>query len=66
MCSSDLFLIGGGVAGAFDAFSNKLAASFRAHCLSTSSAARILPCSLGNKAGMYGAAYAGLQEAGLA
>lgn len=61
-----VFLIGGGVAGAFDAFSNKLAASFRAHCLSTSSAARILPCSLGNKAGMYGAAYAGLQEAGLA
>ena len=52
--------------GAIDdekAFAERLAASFRSHCLSTSASARILPCSLGNEAGMYGVAYAALQEA---
>lgn len=57
------YLIGGGVAGGFDLFAERLAASFRSHCLSTSASARILPCSLGNEAGMYGVAYAALQEA---
>ena len=56
------YLIGGGVAGGFDLFAERLAASFRSHCLSTSASARILPCSLGNQAGMYGVAYAALQE----
>lgn len=57
------YLIGGGVAGGFDLFAEKLAAAFRANCLSTSASARILPCSLGNEAGMYGVAYAALQQA---
>ncbi|OFK23402.1 ROK family protein [Olsenella sp. HMSC062G07] len=60
-----VYLIGGGVAGGFDLFSAQLSACFRAHCLSTSSSARILPCSLGNAAGMYGAAFAALRAAGL-
>ena len=59
------YLVGGGVAGAFDLFSTRLAAAYRSHCLSTSADVRILPCSLGNDAGMYGAAYAGLTQAGL-
>ncbi len=58
------YLIGGGVAGGFDLFADELEASFRAHCIAPCASARILPCSLGNEAGMYGAAYAALQQAG--
>ena len=57
------YLIGGGVAGGFDLFAERLSAAYRSHCLSTSAGVRILPCSLGNKAGMYGVAYAAMQEA---
>lgn len=56
------YLIGGGVAGAFDLFGESLSTAFRSHCLATSAGAKILPCSLGNKAGMYGVAYAALQQ----
>ncbi len=55
------YLIGGGVAGAFDLYEDQLVASFRAHCLLPSERARIVPCSLGNDAGMLGVAYAALQ-----
>ncbi|WP_077598291.1 ROK family protein [Olsenella urininfantis] len=61
-----VYLVGGGVAGAFDLYAERLSASFRAHCLAPSSATRILPCSLGNDAGMYGVAYEALRQAGLA
>lgn len=56
------YLIGGGVAGGFDLFATGLAASFREYCIAPCASARILPCSLGNEAGMYGAAYAALQQ----
>lgn len=59
-----VFLIGGGVAGAFDLFGEELARSFRSHCLAPSAAARILPCVLGNDAGMYGVAYEALLQRG--
>lgn len=57
----EAYLIGGGVAGGFDQFGTKLSTSFRSHCFSASAAAKIVPCSLGNEAGMYGVAYAALQ-----
>ena len=57
----EAYLIGGGVSAGFDQFGSQLATSFRSHCLSTSAAAKIVPCSLGNEAGMYGVAYAALQ-----
>jgi len=59
------YLIGGGVAGAFDLFSDQLVAAYHRHCLPNSKGTKILPCSLGNAAGTYGAAFAGLQKAGL-
>lgn len=59
----EAFLIGGGVAGGFDQFSVQLSAAFRSCCLASCAATRILPCSLGNKAGMYGVAFAALKEA---
>ncbi len=59
-----VFLIGGGVAGAFDLFGEELARAFRSRCLAPSAAARILPCVLGNDAGMYGVAYEALLERG--
>jgi glucokinase len=57
------YLIGGGVAGGFDLFGGRLGEAFRSHCLKPSAAAEIRACSLGNEAGMYGAAYSALQVA---
>ena len=54
---------GGGVAGGFDLFGGRLGEAFRSHCLKPSAAAEIRACSLGNEAGMYGAAYSALQVA---
>ena len=59
----ECFLIGGGVAGGFDLFGEKLQDAFRGHCLKPSAGAEIRACSLGNEAGMYGAAYSALQVA---
>ena len=52
-----LYLIGGGMGEGFDLFADELRAAFRAHCMSTSTGARILPAALGNKAAMYGCAF---------
>lgn len=60
----EVFLIGGGVAGGFEQFSVRLSSAFRARCLASCASTRILPCSLGNKAGMYGVAFAALQKTG--
>ena len=59
----ECFLVGGGVAGGFDLFGEKLQDAFRGHCLKPSAGAEIRACSLGNEAGMYGAAYSALQVA---
>ncbi len=59
------FLIGGGVAGAFDLFRDELVAAYQRNCLPNCKETKILACSLGNAAGSYGAAFAGLQKAGL-
>lgn len=60
----EVYLIGGGVSGGFDLFSEKLRAAFVRYCLPTSASARILPASLGNQAAMYGCAYQALQLRG--
>lgn len=57
-----VYLIGGGVSGGYDLFIEQLLASFHKYCIAPCAPARILPCSLGNQAGMYGVAYAALQK----
>lgn len=57
------FVIGGGVSGSFDVFSDYLNARFRAHCLAPCETTTIVPASLGNRAGIYGSAYHALVAA---
>ena len=57
----ELYLIGGGVAGAFDTFAPMLRERFDAYALKPSRAARIEVASLGNQAAMYGSAYEALR-----
>lgn len=52
-----MYLIGGGVGGGFNLYSEELRAAFRKYCLAPSISTRILPASLGNDAAMYGSAY---------
>lgn len=56
-----MYLIGGGVAGAFATFGPTLRERFAEKCLSTCSGARIEAASLGNQAAMYGCAYEALR-----
>jgi glucokinase len=60
----EIVLIGGGVAGGFSAYADKLKESFQKHCFAGCAAMRIDVAALGNEAGMYGAAYCALQERG--
>jgi glucokinase len=56
-----MYLIGGGVAGAFATFAPALRARFLAHALSTCKDVSIEAASLGNQAAMYGCAYEALR-----
>lgn len=58
----ELVLVGGGVAGAWNVIGPKITAAFRERCFPASAAMRISAATLGNEAGMYGAAYCALQE----
>lgn len=63
-----MYLIGGGVTGAFATFAPLLRERFCAHALSTCKDVRIEAASLGNQAAMYGCAYEALRlrrEAGV-
>lgn len=57
----ELVLIGGGVAGAWNVIGPKITAAFRERCFPACAAMRISAATLGNEAGMYGAAYCALQ-----
>ncbi|MFZ2755552.1 MAG: ROK family protein [Atopobiaceae bacterium] len=54
------FVIGGGVSASFDVFADELAERFRAHALPMCAETKIIRASLGNEAGIYGAAYQAL------
>ena len=56
-----MYLIGGGVAGAFATFAPELRHRFAAHALPTCRDVRIEAASLGNQAAMYGCAYEALR-----
>ncbi len=56
-----MFLIGGGVAGAFATFAPELRRRFADHALSACKDARIEAAGLGNQAAMYGCAYEALR-----
>lgn len=56
-----MYLIGGGVAGAFATFAPELRRRFQAHALSTCKDVAIEAASLGNQAAMYGCAYEALR-----
>lgn len=58
----EVVLIGGGVAGAWGVLAPKVTEAFRTYCFPASAAMRISAATLGNEAGMYGAAYCALQE----
>lgn len=58
----ELFVIGGGVAEAGEALFTPTRASYRAHAFHPSKETDIVPASLGNNAGVYGAAYAVLSQ----
>ena len=57
----ELYLIGGGVAGAFDTFAPTLRERFDHYTLKPCRAARIEAASLGNQAAMYGCAFEALR-----
>ena len=57
-----VYLIGGGVGGGFNLYSEDLRAAFRKYCLAPCVGTRILPASLGNDAAMYGCAFQALSE----
>ena len=61
----EAFVIGGGLGQSFDVFSHRLAASFQKYALAGCKDTKIVPALLGNSAGMYGAAYKAMVEAGL-
>lgn len=56
-----MYLIGGGVAGAFATFAPELRRRFAEHALSTCEDVRIEAAGLGNQAAMYGCAYEALR-----
>lgn len=58
----ELYLIGGGVAGAFETFGPELRRRFAEHALPPCKAARIEPAALGNRAAMYGSANEALRR----
>lgn len=60
----ELYLIGGGVAGAFATFAPRLRERFQAIALSTCKDVRIEAAGLGNQAAMYGCAYEALRLRG--
>lgn len=62
-CVTDpaMYLIGGGVAGAFATFAPELRRRFAAHALPTCQDVRIEAAGLGNQAAMYGCAYEALR-----
>lgn len=57
----ELYLIGGGVAGAFETFAPTLRERFDAYALKPCKQARIEAASLGNQAAMYGSAFEALR-----
>ena len=57
----ELYLIGGGVAGAFETFAPMLRERFETYALEPCKQARIEVASLGNQAAMYGSAYEALR-----
>lgn len=57
----ELYLIGGGVAGAFDTFAPALRERYDAYALEPCKQARIEAASLGNRAAMYGSAFEALR-----
>lgn len=59
-----MYLIGGGVAGAFATFAPELRERFSAYALPTCKDVRIEAASLGNQAAMYGCAYEALRLRG--
>ncbi len=59
-----MYLLGGGVAGAFATFAPELRRRFAAHALPTCKDVRIEAASLGNQAAMYGCAYEALRLRG--
>lgn len=59
-----MYLIGGGVAGAFATFAPELRERFSAYALPTCKDVRIEAASLGNRAAMYGCAYEALRLRG--
>lgn len=56
------YVLGGGVAGALPLFHDELEERFRHYVLSCCADTPIVSAELGNNAGMFGAAYVGLQE----
>lgn len=62
----EAFVLGGGTSNSSDLFLDRLKASYRRYALSVSSETPIEIATLGNDAGIYGAAYVALQEAGRA
>lgn len=59
----EAFVIGGGTSNSSDLFLDRLAASYQRYALPVSSQTPIEVASLGNDAGIYGAAYVALQAA---
>jgi glucokinase len=58
----EVVLVGGGVAGAWDVLADKVSAAFLARCFPACKQLRIAAATLGNEAGMYGAAYCAIQQ----
>ena len=57
----EAFIVGGGMAGSFDVFSDRLHSSFEKLAFDPCKKAMIIPAKLGNRAGMYGCAYEALR-----
>ncbi|MEE1274310.1 MAG: ROK family protein [Olegusella sp.] len=57
----EVVLVGGGVAGAWGVLGPMVTTAFRKYCFPASAACRISAATLGNEAGMYGAAYCAIQ-----
>lgn len=62
----EAFVLGGGTSNSSDLFLERLKASYRRYALNVSSETPIEIATLGNDAGIYGAAYVALQAAGVA
>jgi glucokinase len=60
----EVVLVGGGVAGAWGVLADKVITTFRTYCFPACAAMRISAATLGNEAGMYGAAYCAIQQRG--